>query len=232
MTITPLIAPDIFALRPDFAAVSVHARFVVNGPPQEIQPVGRDNLGFAWWADDHLEAWRDAYEAFGAKPKRTPCSADALRKRVERDGALPGVNAIVDLYNAVSVQYALPIGGEDVVLYAGSPTLVVARGGEPFDTVANGVAKTEGVEPGEIIWRDDKGVTCRRWNWRQGVRTRITLDTREMWFVLERLEPMPIDALHEAARQLMEGLRRLSPEAEVSAIHIDASGQMPLPDGD
>lgn len=28
--------------------------------------------------------------------------------------------------------------------------------------------------PGEVIWRDDAGVTCRQWNWRQCTRTRIT----------------------------------------------------------
>jgi DNA/RNA-binding domain of Phe-tRNA-synthetase-like protein len=61
------------------------------------------NSNSAPWAAPHLDAWRDAYEAFGAKPQRTPCSAKALRKRCERDGSLPPVNPIVDLYNAISL---------------------------------------------------------------------------------------------------------------------------------
>ncbi|MER8772928.1 hypothetical protein NKH63_30220 [Mesorhizobium sp. M0960] len=49
---------------------------------------------------------------------------------------------------------------------------------------------TEHPEPGEVIWCDDAGVTCRRWNWRQGRRTMVTVDTRAMWLVLEALGPM------------------------------------------
>ncbi len=69
----------------------------------------------------------------------------------------------------------------------------------------------ETVEPGEVVWRDDRGVTCRRWNWRQGPRTRLTEASRDMWFVFERLDPMPMDAVQEAAEILVDSLRRLAP---------------------
>ena len=59
------------------------------------------------WREAHLEAWRDAYRAFGAKPQRTPCSAEALLRRVQREGTLPRINAIVDLYNALNVNAIL-----------------------------------------------------------------------------------------------------------------------------
>ena len=73
-----------------------------------------------------------------------------------------------------------------------------------------------------MIWRDDAGVTCRRWNWRQGPRTQITKATQEMWFVLERLDPMPLEALLEAGQDLINGLRRLSPDLRVSIKRFDA----------
>lgn len=227
MAVEPKIAPEIFALRPDFAALSIHAQFARNAPSDgaslELLHAACHDLDSAPWAEAHLNSWRDAYHAFGAKPQRTPCSAEALRKRVQRDQALPPVNAVVDLYNALSLRYALPIGGEDAALYDGRPTLVRASGAEPFDTTAEGAPKIEAVQRGEVIWRDARGVTCRRWNWRQGVRTRITQDSTEMWFMLERLEPMPLDALHEAGEQLIEGLRRLSPEVRISQRRLDAS---------
>lgn len=167
------------------------------------------NAGSAFWAEAHLAAWANAFRNFGAKPQRTPCSAEALRRRALRDGNLPSINPIVDLYNAVSIQYAIPVGGEDLDAYAGTARLTVADGSEIFDTIKEGVAATESPEPGEVIWRDDIGVTCRRWNWRQGVRTRLTSDSTHMWFILESLPEMPLDALREAGEKLEHGLSLL-----------------------
>ena len=64
-----------------------------------------------------------AFRAFGAKPQRTPCSAEALLKRAKRDGVIPSVNAVVDLYNAVSLRFAIPVGGEDAEPILGRPAL-------------------------------------------------------------------------------------------------------------
>jgi DNA/RNA-binding domain of Phe-tRNA-synthetase-like protein len=228
MSVEPTIAPDIFALRPDFAALSIYAEGVCNSPSdahsEALLRTACLALDSAPWAEAHLASWRDTYRAFGAKPQRTPCSVEALRKRAQRDRMLPTVNAVVDLYNALSLRYALPVGGEDAALYEGSPRLIRASGDEPFDTVAEGVPKIETAEQGEVAWRDDRGITCRRWNWRQGIRTRITEHSTQMWFVLERLEPMSIVALLEAGDKLVEGLQRLSPDVRISRLFLDASG--------
>ncbi|GAA4259223.1 B3/B4 domain-containing protein [Dactylosporangium darangshiense] len=135
----------------------------------------------------HLEAWRDVYRAFGAKPQRTPCSAEALRKRAAR-GDVPSVNRLVDAYNAVSIRFAVPIGGEDRAALAGTERLIRAAGDEPFDTVKDGAPVVESPEPGEVVWRDDVAVTCRRWNWRQGRRTALTEATTSAVFLLEGLD--------------------------------------------
>jgi DNA/RNA-binding domain of Phe-tRNA-synthetase-like protein len=228
MAFQPSIAPDIFTLRSDFAALSIYAENARNTASDahgaELLRQACRDLGAAPWAEAHLSAWRDAYRAFGAKPQRTPCSAEALHKRAQRDQMLPAVNAVVDLYNAISVRYALPVGGEDAALYDGAPHLIRASGNETFETMAEGAPKIETVEQGEVIWRDARGVTCRRWNWRQGIRTRITEHSTEMWFVLERLEPMPIDALLEAGKRLIEGLHRLSHDLRTTCIRIDSGG--------
>lgn len=220
MSFIPTIAPEIHALRPDFVALSIFAQNVPNtrSDAHSLALLGQAcaDLDAAPWADAHLEAWREAYRAFGVKPQRTPCSAEALRRRALKDGQLPSVNAVVDLYNALSVRYAIPVGGEDAAVYDGAPSLIRAVGGEPFDTTQDGLPKVEPVDPGEVVWRDARGVTCRRWNWRQGVRTRIGADTTSMWFVLERLAPMPLEALERAGADLVEGLKRLGPDVEAS----------------
>jgi DNA/RNA-binding domain of Phe-tRNA-synthetase-like protein len=180
------------------------------------------------WAEHHREAWRDAYRAFGAKPQRTPCAAEALLKRVARDGVLPSVNAVVDLYNAASLRFAIPIGGENTERYAGAPHLVRATGREKFETMQAGAAHTETPEPGEVIWRDELGVTCRRWNWRQCTRTRIEATTTNMWFVLEALDPMPDTGLLEVGTVLIHGLRMLSPQSSVEVCLLGRSGSTVL----
>lgn len=222
---TPSVSPTVMALRPDFRAVSVRvvgARNLAEEPEAAalLRAAAAGVADGPDWAEAHLAAWAEAYRAFGAKPNRTPCSAEALRKRALKQGSLPAINAVVDVYNALSLRYAIPVGGEDMAGYAGSPRLVVAEGGEPFETTANGEAAVEPTDAGEVVWRDDRGVTCRRWNWRQGPRTRLTEATADMWFVFERLEPMPMAAVEDAAGALVGYLRRLAPglQADVTVL--------------
>ncbi len=225
---TPSIDPRIASLAPDFKAVSI----VMEVGEKLRDAVAEQALQEAYaavarnepsWGPAHLAAWAQAFQKFGAKPQRTPCSAEALRKRFLRDNALPRVNPVVDLYNAISLQYAIPVGGENLDAYAGPPRLTLADGSETFDTMKDGAPAVEAPEPGEVVWRDDQGVTCRRWNWRQGVRTRLDPDARRMWFILESLAPMPVEALQEAGDKLVAGLRRMSPAARIESSLITAS---------
>jgi DNA/RNA-binding domain of Phe-tRNA-synthetase-like protein len=155
-------------------------------------------------------AWRDAYRAFGAKPQRTRPSVEALLRRL--DAGLPRIDRITDAYNAVSVARLLPVGGEDRAAYRGPARLVRASGKEVFDTMENGLPAVEHPDPGEVVWCDDMGVTCRRWNWRQCVRTRITTASTSAVFILDGLGP-GIAGLHAAAGELQETLTALSPAA-------------------
>ena len=84
----------------------------------------------------------------------------------------------------------------------------------------NGEAVIENPEPGEVIWRDEIGVTCRRWNWRQGTRTRLENASGRMWFILESLETMPEEALHDATTMLVEGLKTLMPGSVISSARV------------
>jgi DNA/RNA-binding domain of Phe-tRNA-synthetase-like protein len=71
-------------------------------------------------------------------------------------------------------------------------------------------------EPGEVVWRDDEAVTCRRWNWRQGRRTQLTDDTTSTLFIFDALAPMSDDALRAAADDLAERLTALGEKVRIS----------------
>ncbi|MER9082072.1 phenylalanine--tRNA ligase beta subunit-related protein [Mesorhizobium sp. M0895] len=126
MSFTPLIEPENKARYPDFHLISIVVRNAEIDVP-DAQALN-DTIAAAEQAalrddaqrDAHLAAWAVAYEAFGTKANRTPCSAAALLKRVRKDGSLPRISPLVDAYNAVSVLYGVPIGGEDLDLYQGS----------------------------------------------------------------------------------------------------------------
>jgi DNA/RNA-binding domain of Phe-tRNA-synthetase-like protein len=210
----PSIDPAIWQIAPEFRALSLKVQLptdALRNPAPAMhareEAIAVVHAGKPDWADAHLAAWADVFRRFGAKPQRTPCSAQSLRERVLKAGTLGAINPVVDLYNAVSLKYAVPVGGENARGYVGSPRLVVADGSEIFDTMKNGEPTAESPVKGEVVWRDDTGVTCRIWNWRQGVRTRIDSDTTDMWFVLESLPEMPLDALEDAGAALLNGLK-------------------------
>lgn len=152
--------------------------------------------------DPHVLCWRDAYRDFGVKPRVARSSVDALLRRAASDQGLPRINVLVDLYNAVSVLERVPIGGEDLDRYDGPPRLVLATGEEPFHTTADGAATVHFPDPGEPVWIDNGGVTCRRWNWRQTTRTAIEPTTSRVGFIIDSLDPPGHDGAHRAADRL------------------------------
>ena len=219
----------VHALRPDFAVCALAMAGLSNGPSdaqsegwlQHAEALTRG--GSPAGLPAHAVAWQDAYRAFGAKPQRTASSLEALWRRAAGPG-LPRVNWLVDLYNAVSVTHGLPVGGEDLAAFVGPIRLMRATGGEAFDTVKDGLPVNDPPAPGEVVWADDLGVTCRRWNWRQGTRTRLTEQSTSGLFLLERLEPMPLEALDAAADALVAMIRMRQPDVAVTRRRLGPGG--------
>jgi DNA/RNA-binding domain of Phe-tRNA-synthetase-like protein len=204
-------------LRPDYRVLLIVADgltgdFDASGLLEQAEAHARALLADSAVEDlPHIAAWREAFRSFGAKPQRTRNSLEALTRRAP-DG-LPRINALTDAYNAISVLHQLPVGGENLDAYRGAPHLARATGEEPFETVAGGEPAIEHPKPGEVVWRDDAGVTCRIWNWRQCTRTQLRDDTRRALFILDALAPMDDDKLMAAGDHLQAVLRTGSPGA-------------------
>jgi DNA/RNA-binding domain of Phe-tRNA-synthetase-like protein len=216
------IDPAVHALRPDYRAMLLAVVGLEPGPSDEMSEAlllraeasGREVVATGPVEDEpHVAAWREAYRAFGAKPQRTRNSLEALIRRSE--AGLPRVNRLTDIYNAMSVIHRIPLGGEDLERYVGPPRLIRAVGDESFDTVSEGETVIEHPEPGEVVWCDDAGVTCRRWNWRQARRTALRDDTTAALFILDALDPMTDAVLDAATDELVAHLRSLGPDVKV-----------------
>ena len=209
------VDPAVFELRPDYRALLIVAEGLRGGPSDaesEALLVRAESAGVSI-EHPHLEAWRDAFRQFGANPRKTRPSADALVRRAST--GLPRIDRITDTYNALSVLHAIPTGGEDLAGYVGPLRLARADGTEPFDTVADGVELVDHPLAGEVVWRDDAGVTCRNWNWRQCVRTRLSPATTRAVFIFDALDPVSDAALEQVGEQLLAALKPSSSETRL-----------------
>lgn len=171
---------------------------------------------------DHpkIKAWADAHRAFGSNPNRDQPSIQALVKRVVNGGSLPQINTLVDLYNVISLKYLLPAGGEDLDQIKGEIQLTYAKGDEEFMEI--GATAPNLPQSGEVIYRDEVGVICRKFNWREADRTKLTQQTTNAVLVLETLPPMSKAELGTALEELATLLRStVSGKIKVSILGDD-----------
>jgi DNA/RNA-binding domain of Phe-tRNA-synthetase-like protein len=227
-TFIPKIAPQIWEHFPDFFIASIVMRQGENNSPVTSLTDEYPDKPDKSLIEEHLQSWAEAYRILGEKHKKTPSSAYALIKRYEKTGEMPVINPVVDLYNRISVEFGIPAGGEDIDRYTGIPFLKISDGTEPFETSKSGEMVTEHPRLGEVVWCDDLGVTCRRWNWRQGPRTRIDEHTSNFWFVLEALPPFDKDIVKNATLALIEDAKKLCPQAVFTAKLISKNGEQEI----
>lgn len=149
-----------------------------------------------------VSAWRRAYAQMGLKPTQYRSAAEALLRRFRKEDDLPRLHPLVDLCNAVSLAFALPVAVFDLAGVEDYLEVRHARGDEQY-LAFNGEIETP--EPGEVIFADAANqVHARRWTFRQSRRSTISPETRRALIVSEGLHPTaPTDvpALIEALAQ-------------------------------
>lgn len=149
-----------------------------------------------------VQSWRESYQAF-KKKKGARASIEALLKRVSQGKGVGTINPLVDLYNSVSMRFAVPVGGEDLSAIEGDLHLGMAQGGEAFYPL--GDDQNEPALPGEIIYSDAAGAVCRCLNWRDGKRTMLTETTTDAIMFMEATNVLQKENLDTA----MDALQRV-----------------------
>lgn len=134
-----------------------------------------------------IKIWREIYQKFGTNPKKYPSSIESLSKRVLSGHSLPNINKLVDIYNTISLEFIFPVGAEDLDKTQGSICLKKATGEESCQVW--GHDKPQNCKPGEIIYSDDFGPICRRFNWREVERCCIYESTKNAILVIENPDP-------------------------------------------
>lgn len=178
--------------------------------------------GVALSQNRSVAVWREAYQKFPTK-KGARCSIEALLKRVSKGEPVGTIAPTVDITNAVSLKYALPIGAEDMDAFAGDLHLGVMAGGEDFLPI--GAQEPDPPRPGELAYYDAAGVVCRCWNWRDGQRTAVRDETTSEFIAMECVDPKRLDDLRSALDELAGLLERYTGAETIAKGIVDNSSR-------
>lgn len=132
-----------------------------------------------------IQAWRRAFARMGLKPTQYRCASESLLRRFKKDGALPRIHPLIDLCNAASLAFAIPVAVFDLDQVAGSLEVRRATGAERYLSFAS---ETEQPEPGEVVFADAQGnAHARRWTHRQSGLSAVRDGTARVLVVAEGL---------------------------------------------
>ena len=154
-----------------------------------------------------VTAWRRTFSGLGLRPTQYRCAAESLLRRLRKEGRLPRIHPVVDLCNALSVAYAVPVAALDADRITG-PLLEVrpAHGDEVYTAFGGAI---EHPAPGEVTFADSAGrAHARRWTHRQSGFSAVGPDTRRILVVTE--------AVHDGGAQTVPALLK-SLAAELAA---------------
>ena len=205
-----VVEEKVFEMLPDYCLGIVIADGVDNGGEREIVKTMLDESvdAFArmYAGQDvrelpNIKACRDAFRSLGMNPNKFMCSIEALTKRVQKGGQLPHINPIVDLGNALSVKYQLPMGAHDIAQME-AEGLAVRFSTEQDTFLPMGETQAEVMPAGELVYVSGHTVKTRRWLWRQSDDGKITENTRSVFFPIDGFATVDFDAVMQARDEL------------------------------
>lgn len=222
--------PDLWARFPDLAACTLFAQGIhrdvsVATQVDRFNAVAQERLNAAGSESElpEIKAWRGVFSRMGLKPTQYRCASESLLRRFRKEGDLPRIHPLIDVCNAASIAYALPVAAFDADRIAWPLQVRAAMGKEDYLSFSNEI---EHPEPGEVVFADAQGrAHARRWTHRQSGLSAIREDTRSVLIVMEgvhagatadvqALAAVLVEAI-EAAWQVKPARGQLSAESPV-----------------
>lgn len=155
--------------------------------------------------DPALAPYRSAFVALGFNPNKFTCSVEALCKRIVKGASMPEINPIVDLGNAMSLRYTLPMGAHDIRKLSGGLEVRFATEDDSF--LPFGGTGLEHPDPGELVYVSGNTVKTRRWIWRQGEDGKIDTASSDVIFPIDSFRSTNVEAMLSARDELARRLR-------------------------
>lgn len=184
--------PDLRRAFPELAAGAVYARGIRPDVDAEAaiaahEASARARLDAAGSESDlaEIQAWRRAFQRMGLKPTQYRCASESLLRRLRKEGTVPRIHPLIDLCNALSMAFAIPVAVLDLDHVTGDLQVRHARGDERYLTFAGEV---EHPEPGEVSFVDAAGhAHARRWTHRQSGLSAVRDASTEVLIVAEAM---------------------------------------------
>ncbi len=204
-----IVRPEIFEKLPDLYVGVVVAKDVDNSQDySKTNKLLNKYMSFSQEKFDGVNVkeneeiipYREAFRKIGINPNRYPCSAEALFKRLSKGKDLPHINPLVDLNNAISLKYTLPMGTHSLDGIEDNIMMRVAQPGDNF--IPLGTDKIEEPDEGEVVYAVGKDVRTRRWTWRQSEHGKITDQIRDVFFPIDGFTDVNKDIVNKARTDL------------------------------
>lgn len=174
----------------------------------------------SFMANIKVKSYVDCFTKFGSDPNVFLPAHVALSKRVLEGGNIPSINPMVNLYNSFSIANTTPFGGEDLEKVYGDFKLFVALGGEKWFPIGSKKSKPGVV--GELVWGDDLDLSTRALNWRQCDRTKLLLDSKNGYFIMDGFKGINDDLIKKTAEIFIKTATNLfGGKGEVLWLDID-----------
>ena len=209
-------SPEIWERHPELVsgvllAQGIHANAAVQAQVAHYHGVARARLEAVGSEADlpEIQAWRRTFARMGLKPTQYRCASESLLRRFRKEGALPPIHPLVDLCNALSLAFAIPIAVFDLSKVAEGLQVRCADGTESYLACSG---ETETPDRGEVVFADAAGCAhARRWTHRQSARSAVRDETSRVLIVAEALHA---DAANDVP-QLLDALSRALAETWV-----------------
>lgn len=163
-----------------------------------------------------IQAWRRTFSRMGLKPTQYRSASESLLRRFRKEGVLPRLHPLVDLCNALSLAWAVPIAVIDLDHVDGNLTVRLATGDETYVTFGG---DTERPEPGEVIFADDAGYAhARRWTNRQSGKSAVRQSTSRALIVAEAMHAEAASDIQRLVEAVKDELAATWPVLPAAAI--------------
>jgi DNA/RNA-binding domain of Phe-tRNA-synthetase-like protein len=168
-----------------------------------------------------IQAWRRTFSRMGLKPTQYRCASESLLRRFRKEGSLPPLHPLIDLCNAVSLAYAIPVAVFDVTRIAGGIEVRHASGSERYEAFSG---EMERPGDGEVIFADEARIAhARRWTHRQSGLSAVRESTTEVLIVAEAMHDSAAADIERLVAALVDDLAALWPMSPATAILSEAA---------